>query len=138
MSRNQLRELVERNACEEGVSDTGLNSVQLYRVSAPIERTPAVYTPRLCLNVAGSKRGFHNSKIKTYDESHFVCCTLPLPVDADVPKASKRSPLLGVLIEFAEQLMTETVIENPTENAILIANQKENASLIANQKETEN
>ena len=111
MNKRKLRELVERNAPEDGVTNTGLEGVQLYRVSDPVDRLPAVYTPRFCLNVAGSKRVFQNGKVQEYGESRFVCCTMPLPVEADVPKASKRSPLLGVSLAFDEQLMTETVIE---------------------------
>lgn len=111
MNRKQLRELLELHAPEDGVTETGLDGVQLYRVSDSIERLPTVYTPRVCLNVAGSKRVFQNGKFQVYDENHFVCCTMPLPVEADVPKASERSPLLGVSLEINEQLMTETVIE---------------------------
>ena len=111
MNKKQLRELVECNAPEDGVTDTGLEGVQLYRVSSPVDRLPAVYTPRFCLNVTGSKRVFQSGKVQEYGDSHFVCCTMPLPVEADVPKASKRSPLLGMSLEFDEQLMTETVIE---------------------------
>ena len=97
-------------ATEDGVIDTGLDGVQLYRVSKSIERLPAVYTPRLCVNVSGSKRVFVNGKIRIYDDNHFICCTMPMPVDADVPKASERNPLLGVSVEFNERLMTESVI----------------------------
>ena len=111
MHKKQIRELLERNAPEDGVIETGLDGVQLYRVSNPIERLPTVYTPRVCFNVSGSKRVFQDGSFQTYDQNHFVCCTMPLPVEADVPKASKQNPLLGVSLEFDEQLMTETVIE---------------------------
>lgn len=111
MHKKQIRKLVEQHALEDGVTETGLEGVQLYRISNPIARLPAVYTPRFCLNVAGSKRVFQNGKVQEYGEERFICCTMPLPVEADVPKASKRNPLLGVSLEFNDQLMTETVLE---------------------------
>lgn len=111
MHKKQIREIVEQHALEDGVTETGLEGVQLYRVSNPIARLPAVYTPRFCLNVAGSKRVFQNGIVQEYGEGRFICCTMPLPVEADVPKASTNNPLIGLSLEFNEQLMTETVIE---------------------------
>lgn len=111
MDAKRLREACHQLATKDGVTETGLDGVLLYRVSYPLDRLPAVYSPQLCLNVSGSKRVFQSGRVFEYGENHFVCCTMPLPVDADVPKASKRKPLLGVSLEFDEQLMTETVIE---------------------------
>lgn len=111
MDTKRLRELCNRLATKDGVTETGLEGVLLYRISNPLDRLPAVYTPQLCLNVSGCKRVFQSGKTLEYGENHFVCCTMPLPVEADVPKASIRKPLLGVSLEFNEQLMTETVIE---------------------------
>ena len=110
MSKRKLKEIVKRIANKDGVTDTGLEGVQLYRVSNPVERLPGVYTPRLCLNVSGSKRVFVNGDVHIYGESHFICCTMPVPVDADVPTASEKNPLLGVSIEFNDRLMTETAV----------------------------
>lgn len=110
METKRIRELCDRLAPRDGVTETGLDGVLLYRISNPLDRLPAVYSPQLCLNVSGSKRVFQSGKTLEYGENYFVCCTMPLPVEADVPKASKRKPLLGVSLEFDEQLMTETVI----------------------------
>ena len=111
MDTKRLKELCESLTPSDGITGTGLEGVLLYRVSNPLDRLPVVYTPRLCVNVTGSKRVFQNGKALAYGENRFVCCTMPLPVEADIPKASKRKPLLGVSLEFDERLMTETVIE---------------------------
>lgn len=110
MSKRPLKEIVERIANKDGVIETGIDGVQLYRVTNSIERLPGVYTPRLCLNVSGSKRVFVNGEVHVYDDSHFICCTMPVPVDADIPTASEENPLLGISVEFDERLMAETAV----------------------------
>ena len=111
MNVNQLKELCSRLAPNDGITATGLDGVLLYRVSNPMNRLPGVYTPRFCLNVSGSKRVFQSGQVREYGEGSFFCCTMPLPVESDIPKATKKCPLLGISLEFDEQLMTETVIE---------------------------
>lgn len=131
MDTERIKELCGRLAPKDGITETGLEGVLLYRVSNPLDRLPAVYTPRLCLNVSGSKRVFQNGKAQEYGENHFVCCTMPLPVEADIPKASMRKPLLGISVEFDEQLMTETVIEmSSIDSDFRLINAKSNAGLI--------
>lgn len=114
MGRQELKEIVKRIATEDGVTETGIDGVQLYRVSNPVDRLPAVYTPRLCLNTSGSKRVFASGSTHIYDDKSFICCTMPVPVDADIPRATQKTPLLGVSIEFDERIMTETVISMST------------------------
>lgn len=113
MNTQQMRQLVQRLVTEEGVTETGIEGVQLYRISHPLERTPSVFTPRVCFNVQGSKRVFLDGRTITYDETQFVCGVFPIPVEADVPKATTRSPVLGVSLELDEQVLTEMVIALP-------------------------
>ncbi len=109
MSRLSARSIVKRHATQEGVTATGIPGVQLYRISGPIERTPAIYTPRICFNTSGAKRVFSNGKTHTYDDRHFICCTMPVPVESDVPKATSREPVLGVSLEFDAILLRELI-----------------------------
>lgn len=131
MDANQIRQLCDRLTPTDGITATGIDGLQLYRVSSPVERLPAVYTPRLCLNVSGSKRVFQNGDTQEYDERRFICCTMPLPVEADIPRASVRNPLMGISLEFNEQLMTEAVIEMSTvDGTFRNGRSEDNAGLI--------
>lgn len=114
MSNQHLRQLVQRLASDEGITETGIEGVQLYRICRALERTPSVFTPRVCFNVQGSKRVFLDGRTVTYDETQFVCGVFPIPVEADVPKATTRSPVLGVSFELDEQVLTEMVVALPS------------------------
>lgn len=110
MSREQILSIVERHAPDEAVNETGIPGVQLYRISGSMPTAPAVYTPRICMNVRGSKRVYSQAGVHVYDESHCICCTMPVPVDADVPQAAPDEPVLGVSIELDLALLRELVV----------------------------
>lgn len=109
MSREQILSIVERHAPDEAVNETGIPGVQLYRISGPMPTGPAIYTPRICMNVRGSKRVYSKAGVYVYDESHCICCTMPVPVDADVPQAAPDEPVLGVSMELDLALLRELV-----------------------------
>ncbi len=110
MSSEQLLSIVERHAPDEAANETGIPGVQLYRISGPMPTAPAIYTPRICMNVRGAKRVYSQAGIHVYDESHCICCTMPVPVDADVPTAAPDEPVLGVSIELDLALLRELVV----------------------------
>ncbi len=110
MSQQQLKALVTRLAPNEGITETGISGVQLYRASAPIPKWPGVFTPRICLNVAGEKRVFMNGKTYLYDAHHIIACAVPMPVEADLPSASIRKPVLGISIALDEIMITEMAV----------------------------
>jgi len=111
MNKSKIVQLMDRHAVEEGVTNTPLEGLQLYRTSHPVERILAVYEPCICVIVQGSKRAYLSGTIYTYDENQYLCCTRPLPVEAEVVEVSPEKPLLGLLLSIETPTMVETVIE---------------------------
>lgn len=104
-----MHALVERFATAEGATDTAVPGLQLYRIAAPLQRTPAVYTPRICVNTQGAKRVFSSTGVHVYDRTHFICCTIPAPVQVHVPDASPDRPVMGVSIELETSPFLELI-----------------------------
>ena len=100
MEHQSTHTIVEQFATREGANETEIPGLQLYRISGPIKRAPAVYTPRICINTRGTKRVFSNSGIHTYDGKQFVCCTMPVPVEVEVPNATPNNPVMGISLEL--------------------------------------
>lgn len=111
MNKREIAQLVDRHAVEEGVTNTLLEGLQLYRMSHPVERILGVYEPSICVVVQGSKRAYLSGTTYIYDENQYLCCTRPLPVEAEVVEASPEKPLLGLLLSIETRIMVETVIE---------------------------
>lgn len=111
MLRDLMRASVARHTPSAGSTRTPFEGVELFRVVAPFERMPGIYTPSVCVLVAGEKVVHIEDSSYTFNEERYVCATLPTPVLADVPGASPRSPLLGVTIRLHTSAMSRLVLE---------------------------
>lgn len=110
MHQQTLREIIARHAKHDGMMETPIEGLQLFRVEQPIERLPAMYPASMCCIVQGTKRAYLGGATYTYDEDHYLCATMALPVEAEVPFATPDEPVLGLLLDLDTRLMAETVI----------------------------
>lgn len=111
MSKRQIKQLVESRLRHDGLVETGVRGVRLFRVSAPVPCVPAVYEPTVVAIVNGTKKAILDGKRYLYDSRQYLCCPMTMPVEAGAPDASPESPLLGVMISLDPRMMTELAIE---------------------------
>ena len=111
MSKQKIKRLIERTICEDGMRETGITGVQLFRVTEPLRCTPAVYEPTIMAIVNGTKEAIVDGNRYAYDSSQYLCCAVSLPVEAGTPDASTENPLLGVYISLNTRVMTELTVE---------------------------
>ncbi|WP_270725557.1 AraC family transcriptional regulator [Shimia sp. Alg240-R146] len=110
MSKQQIKSLIESRAHEDGMVDTGIKGVQLFRITSPLRCAPAVYEPTVVAIVSGVKEAILDGKRYVYDSSQYMCCPTSMPVEAGTPAASPENPLLGVIISLDPRVMTELAI----------------------------
>ncbi len=111
MSRQQIKELIENRISGDGLMETGVKGVQLFRVTEPVRCAPAVYEPVVVAIVNGAKEAILDGRQYLYDRSRYLCCSMSMPVEAGTPTASPDDPLLGVMISLDTRVMTELAIE---------------------------
>ena len=114
MNKREIVRLINRHAVADGVTNTPLEGLRLFRTSHLVKRLPGVYEPCICAIVQGSKRAYLNGTAHLYNESQYLCCTMPLPVEAEAIDASPEKPLLGLLLSIETRTMVETAIEMAT------------------------
>lgn len=119
MDNRDIKRLIENLAPQEGVTETGIEGVQLFRVSHPVERTPAVYAPTLCVIVNGSKRAYLDGEVYTYQSGHYLCCTMAMPIEVEIQHATAEDPVLGMMITLDTKLITEVALELETSGGAL-------------------
>lgn len=110
MSRAQIRDLILRHAPTHGTTDAPIEGLELIRVTSPVPTVPSIYPASLCFLVDGQKRVYLGGEAKTYGGGSFLCCAMPLPVEAEVPEASPSRPVLGLLLGLETPTMTETLV----------------------------
>ena len=111
VSKQQIRRLIDDRVTDDGLMETGVKGVHLFRVTEPVRCTPAVYEPTVVAIVSGTKEAIVDGTSHLYDSSRYLCCSISMPVEAGTPMASPENPLLGVQIALDPRAMTELSIE---------------------------
>ncbi|MDQ8208683.1 AraC family transcriptional regulator [Coraliomargarita sp. SDUM461003] len=111
MRKDLIKQLIEDRIDEDGILETGVKGVQVFRVTEPLRCSPAVYQPSIIAIVSGAKEVILDGRHYVYDSSQYMCCSLSMPVEAGTPTASPDNPLLGVMIALNTRVMTELAIE---------------------------
>ncbi len=109
--KQRIKQLVDSRIAEDGMLETGIKGVSLFRVTNSIPCAPAVYEPTVIVILSGKKEAILDGDHYVYDNSQYMCCTVSLPVEAGTPEASPEDPLLGVYISLDTKVMTELAIE---------------------------
>ncbi len=84
----------------DGREATAVPGLSLYRKSAPSECTSAAYQPELILFVQGEKRISFGGTTYLCDGSTFLLTSIDLPVVSQVTQASRKEPILALLIKL--------------------------------------
>lgn len=111
MKKQLIKRFIENRVRDDGLVETGVKGVRLFRVTSSLPCTPAVYEPSVVVIVTGTKEAVLDGKTYVYDSSQYMCCTMSMPVEAGTPSASPDNPLLGVSVSLNTRVMTELAIE---------------------------
>lgn len=111
MAPGALTDAIARLATREGLTDTPIEGLKMFRISRRLERIPAVYPASFCAIVQGAKRIYLGGDMLVYGEDRYLCSTMPLPVEGEIVHASSREPVLGLAMSLETRAMTETIVE---------------------------
>lgn len=111
MSKDQIKQIIEDRVRDDGMVETGVKGVQLFRVTDPVRCAPAVYEPSVIAILSGAKEAILDGQRHEYGSDEYMCCPISMPVEAGTPTASPENPLLGVYISLDTRVMTELAIE---------------------------
>ncbi len=121
MSKDQIKQLIEDRTVQDGLTDTGIDGVRLFRATQAIPCAPAVYEPCVVAILTGAKEAVLDGRRYLYDNNQYLCCPLSLPVKAGTPSASPENPLYGVLISLNPRIMSQLAMEMENAGAALPA-----------------
>jgi AraC-like DNA-binding protein len=98
--RTELARKIADRAVAEGDTLTAIPGLRLYRRSVPTACTSAAYEPSLVVFVQGQKRINVGKTIYICDGSNFLLTSIDLPVVSQVIAATKKEPLLGLILKL--------------------------------------
>ncbi|ASP19803.1 regulatory protein SoxS [Antarctobacter heliothermus] len=122
MSKEQIKQLIASRTNDDGLTETGIKGVRLFRATQSIPCVPAVYEPCIVAIVSGAKEAILDGHRYVYGDSQYLCCPMSMPVKAGTPDASPENPLYGMFISLDPRAMTELAMEMENAGAILPVN----------------
>lgn len=111
MSKELVKQFINAKVSQNGLIETGINGVQLFKITESIRCAPSVYEPSVTAIVSGCKEAIVDGRRHFYNHNKYICCTMSMPVEAGTPEASPDNPLIGVYITLDTRIMTELAIE---------------------------
>jgi len=102
---------IAQTATEDGIHATGIEGLQLVRLSRPSDPVPGVMQPALCIVAQGRKRVIAGDRIVSYDPARFLIVTLDTPVIGQVVEASADEPYLCLKLDLDPADISALLIE---------------------------
>ena len=94
----------------EGLHPTAVDGVRVLRRSEPLRRGPMVYHPNIVIVGQGRKRAYLGDEVYTYDASHYLVSSVPMPAECEAD-ASPEDPILIVAIDVEPTMLGELILE---------------------------
>ncbi|WP_109315538.1 AraC family transcriptional regulator [Pseudovibrio ascidiaceicola] len=95
----------------DGLMQTALPCVTVYRASKPGTIIQAVYQPNLCIVAQGQKAIIFGNKELLYDPLNYLAVTMPLPLEGRVIQATEEEPFLALLIDIDLTTLSHLLVE---------------------------
>ena len=111
LNRQSMVRSLGRILSHEGLLETAVEGLALFRLDSPTSCTAAVYEPCLAFIVQGSKLVEFGDREIVYGPLSFIAASVHLPVTGRVLDASPESPYLGIKLTVDPQEITDLVLE---------------------------
>ena len=128
--KQQLLQLVQQVAVNEGLNSTVIPSVFCYKICHTQVTMPAVYEPCLCIIVQGRKNVMLGTDMLSYGELEFLVASVDLPILGTVVEASAQQPYFVIQINVDVRLLSELLLQM---EYLAVANRKAECGLFIGQ-----
>lgn len=102
-----LKDKIKELAINEGINNTGIQGVEIFKISTPFARINAVLPASICIMAQGSKNLYLGEQKYTYNENSYLIGTIKMPVESELIDSSPEKPCLGVMIHLDANIISE-------------------------------
>ena len=107
----------------DGLFQSRLKGVRLFRETKPIPRQPMIYDPGICILAQGKKTGYLGGRTFHYDANHYLVTTVTMPFECEA-FPSPEAPLRGLFIDIDLALLNDLIGRMGLETDILNGREK--------------
>ncbi len=106
----QLGRMIRQLDPPEGVSQSRLPSVRLFKACTKIPCSPLVYDPGICIVAQGRKIGYLGERSFPYDTNNYLVTSVAMPFACET-LATPQEPVLGLYIDIDIPLLHELIVQ---------------------------
>lgn len=88
--------------------------LSVYMRHEPTVANTYMQSPSMCLVLQGEKTVQLGAQTYTYDQDHYICYGMTLPITAHITKASSDAPYIGLMMQLDEQKILDTMLQMQT------------------------
>jgi AraC-like DNA-binding protein len=109
----EVKDITTRHAGQDGMNETGIPGLSIYKSSALSEKIHSIYEPCLCVTIQGQKDTIVEDDIFSCGKGNFLFSSMKLPVCGMVRQASVESPYLSLVIMIDPTMVYDTLKDAP-------------------------
>src|SRR3990170_4879183 len=109
--RGELVRLLDRRTGSDGMHETSIPELKLYRFSRPTDPLHVLYEPAVFVVVQGGKHVTLGDETYVYDQSQYLTVSMDLPVVARVVEASPEAPYLCMTLTVDPRDLAALIVE---------------------------
>lgn len=110
--QSKLAKAVDRLTYKNGIVETAISELTLYRLTEESQTFYEVWSPGVCLIASGSKRILFGNNSIQHDSSKYLLLSADLPLTTYPLGASDKDPYLALRIDLDPSVIMELVIES--------------------------
>ncbi len=108
--KKEIVSLMEKLAIKEGLNETNIKNISIFKSSTYVSRQPLCYKQGLMFIGQGQKRVYLNDKIYEYDENNYLLMSVPLPAECETIAVTGK-PVLLLMVELDFTLLSQIVAQ---------------------------
>ena len=94
----------------EGLTETDIDGLHLYRISKNYPKTSVVSPLAICFVIQGQKTAYIGSKKIDYAENSYLISSVNMPIESELKNATKENPYLGIVLYVNPTLINELLL----------------------------
>lgn len=107
-----LQRLVHSHS-EDGLTQTALPNLTLFRSAATTEPIQTIYEPSLCLVVQGARLAMLGKTSFIYNTAQYLLVSVNLPLVGAIIEANEKKPYLGLKLNLDLHVLRSLILELP-------------------------
>lgn len=106
-----MKEALLQLELNEGLNKTGVEGIDIYKMTSPFPKTQVLVPPSICFIAQGEKSLYLGPKKMDYAEGQFLLGSLRMPVESELRVASKEKPYLGFILSMDSNIISELLMK---------------------------